>query len=59
LTPGHHFKEIEKHMSDLKELTGPVYNIDSHHSYNEIVKKVNELKDLTGPVYNVDQVSAS
>lgn len=37
---------------DVKNLAGPVYNIDRAHMFNEIEKKIVDLKSLQGPTYS-------
>ena len=48
----HHFNEILKHVSDLKEMRGPVYTLEREHHFNEIEKHVSGIQQLQGPVYD-------
>ena len=36
---------------DIKNLVGPVYDIDNQHKFAEIDKTIQDLKSLQGPVY--------
>ena len=52
----HNFGEIEKHLTDLRTLTGPCYDLEArNHKFCEIDKKFADLKNkLTYPVYDID-----
>ena len=39
------------HAQELKELSGPVYDLDRKHHFQELIKNAYELKQLQGPVY--------
>lgn len=43
--------QIEKLAHDIKTLSGPIYDVESHHKFKEIDKKIQDLKTLQGPVY--------
>ena len=49
----HHCNQIQEHMETLKELKGPIYNVESKSHYLEIIKHVENLKALQGPIYDL------
>jgi hypothetical protein len=44
----HAFKEIEKHVIELKNLNYPIFSIDREHKYSEIQTNIRDLKNLSG-----------
>ena len=48
----HHFNAIEQHMEEIKNLHGPVYDVERKNHFNSIIKHVEELKDLKAPIYS-------
>ena len=38
-------------MNQLKELVGPVYDVDTGHHFQEVTKHVESLKNLMVPIY--------
>ena len=45
---------MEKALYDLKNLQGPVYNIERNHNFAEIDKQIVDLKSLSYPVFNIE-----
>ena len=47
----HHFSEIMKSIDNIKQMSGPVYDLgqDSKHSCNEVTKTVDRIKTLAYP----------
>jgi hypothetical protein len=42
----HHFAEIQQKLAGLKNLAGPVYDVESGHHFNEIADRIDALKNL-------------
>ena len=51
----HCFSQIERHLDTLKDLKGPVYNVDHECKFNEFMSKVDQLKSLQGPAYDIGE----
>ena len=52
LSSAHHFSEITQCMAELKNLTGPVYDIgEAGHHFNQVQKHVEALRYLSAPLY--------
>ena len=45
---------LDTSVQKLKNLEGPIYNIDRQHHFTEIEYRINSLKDLVGPKYEID-----
>lgn len=41
-------------MDKLKNLAGPVYDIESAHHFAGLAERMDTLKDLKGPVYHIE-----
>ena len=52
----HHFNEILKHVSDLKQLAGPVYDCNREHTFREVQGNLEKLTGLQGPVFDINRL---
>merc|ERR1719225_412279 len=43
-------------MEAIKELKGPIYDVESKSHFNGIIKHVEELKALQGPIYSLGPI---
>merc|ERR1719222_48080 len=51
----HHFAEIWRHVSDLKQMVGPVYEAETKHNYQGPEPHQEDLSSEVGPVYRVER----
>ena len=42
----HHFSQIEEHLETLKELTGPIYNVEGKSQYHAILDRIQSIKSV-------------
>ena len=49
-----HFQQVIQTVEKVKNLAGPVYNVDHKSSFQELIKGVEGISQLHGPVYHVD-----
>lgn len=53
----HHFQQIDQHIESLKNLKGPVYDVESKNHYKGIMEHVESIKSFQGPIYNFGETS--
>ena len=46
---------MAKAADSIKQLVGPIYDVDSKFHFAEIERNISELKCLQGPIYKIDR----
>ena len=52
----HHFQAIQEHIETLKELKGPIYDVERKTHFNGIIEHVESIKSFQGPIYRFGEV---
>ena len=47
--------EVSARVKSLRDLEGPVFNIERAHHFAEIEKGIDKMKSLTGPMYEIER----
>ena len=51
----HHYEAIEKAVDKIKNLMGPILQIERQHHFTEIADRAEKMLHLFGPAYEVER----
>ena len=53
-SPQHHYSEMVRNVESIKNLNGPIFEIDRKHCFQELIKHTEKIEKLMGPVFDVE-----
>ena len=53
-SPQHHYSEMVRNVESIKNLNGPIFEIDRKHCFQELIKHTEKIEKLMGPIFQVE-----